>query len=112
MVPAGTVDVAASAQVPVSPPMLEVKVAGERVLLLRTPSGLVAFEAGCPHLGQPLRKAELHGTVLTCRHHRHRYALEDGACLWPVDVGDEQLRLREVGETSGRVWVRPAVRTA
>ncbi len=100
-------DVAASSEVPAAPPLLEVKVAGERVLLVRTPAGLAAFEAACPHLGQPLRRGELDGTTLTCRHHRHRYDVTDGTCVWP-GPGDAGLELREVGEVDGRVWVRPA----
>jgi phenylpropionate dioxygenase-like ring-hydroxylating dioxygenase large terminal subunit len=105
-VPSGTVAVADSDAVPSVPPFLEVKVAGERVLLARLPTGdLVAFPAACPHLGQPLRKAELDGVVLTCRHHRYRYDLADGRCVWPGGPHDEPLGRRQVGEVDGRVWV-------
>ena len=107
-VPPGTVDVAASDAVPTEPPFLEVKLAGTRILLARLGDGrVVAFTAGCPHLGQPLRRAELDGTVVTCRHHRHRFDLTDGRCVWPGDVHDAGLELHEVGETGGRVWARP-----
>jgi nitrite reductase/ring-hydroxylating ferredoxin subunit len=109
VVPPGTVDVAASSAVPTEPPFLEVKVAGSKLLLVRRPDGsIAAFPAGCPHLGQPLRKAELDGTVVTCRHHRHRYELTDGRCVWPGAPHDEGLELHPAGETDGRVWVRPA----
>lgn len=109
-VPRGTVDVAASAAVPTVPPFLEVKVAGAKLLLARRPDGsVVAFAAACPHLGQPLRTAELAGTVVTCRHHRYRYALTDGRCVWPGGPHEETLDLHEVGEVGGRVWVRPPV---
>jgi nitrite reductase/ring-hydroxylating ferredoxin subunit len=107
-IPAGTVDVAASADVPTSPPFRVVSVAGERLLLARHPDGhVVAFDAACPHQGQPLRKAELDGEVVTCRHHRYAYSLDDGRCVWPSGPRDEHLTLREVGEVGGRVWVRP-----
>lgn len=107
-VPPGTVDVAASSAVPRTPPFLEVRVAGTKVLLARRLDGsVVAFPAACPHLGQPLRKAELDGTVVTCRHHRYRYDLADGSCVWPAGPHDEVLELHEVGEVEGRVWVRP-----
>lgn len=107
-VPDGAVDVAASDAVPTGPPFLQVKVAGARVLLARRADGVVAaFPAACPHLGQPLRKGELDGDVLTCRHHRHRYALTDGHCVWPGGPHDEPLELYEAGEVEGRVWVRP-----
>ena len=106
--PAGTVDVAASDAVPTVPPFLEVKLAGTRVLLARRRDGrVVAFTAACPHLGQPLRRAELDGTVVTCRHHRYRFDLTDGRCVWPGDPHDEGLELHETGEIHGRVWVRP-----
>lgn len=107
-VPAGTVDVAASGAVPSTPPFLEVKVAGTKVLLARRPDGTVtAFPSVCPHLGQPLRRAELAGTVVTCRHHRYRYDLRDGRCVWPGGPHDAGLERYEAGETNGRVWVRP-----
>lgn len=112
-VPTGTVDVAASAAVPHIPPFLEVKVAGTRVLLARRADGsVVAFAAACPHLGQPLRKAELDGTVVTCRHHRYRYSLTDGRCVWPAGPHDETLELYEAGEVGGRVWVATPIRHA
>jgi phenylpropionate dioxygenase-like ring-hydroxylating dioxygenase large terminal subunit len=108
-VPEGAVDVAASAAVPSSPPWKAVTAGGERLLLLRHPAGhVVAVPNACPHLGQPLRKAGLDGTVLTCRHHRHRYDLDGGACVWPGGADDEPLEVRESGEVDGRVWVRVA----
>ena len=106
--PPGAVDVAASAKVPSASPFLAVKVAGQRVLLARHPAGhVVAFPDACPHLGQPLRRAELEGATLTCRHHRHRFALDDGACVWPAGPHDGGLELLDVVEVDGRVWVRP-----
>ncbi len=108
MVPTGTVDVADAARVSTAPPLLEVKVAGTKLLLLRRPDGtLRAFPAACPHLGRPLRKAALDGEVLTCPAHRHRYDVQDGRCVWPGGPHDDGLELFEVGETAGRVWVRP-----
>lgn len=108
-VPAGSVDVAASDAVPTSPPFKAVKVRGHRVLLARHAAGhVVAFPDACPHLGQPLRKAELVDGEVICRHHRHRFALDDGRCTWPGGPHDEGLGLLEVGEVDGRVWVRPA----
>lgn len=105
--PPGTVDVAAADQVPTTPPFKAVRVGGQRIVLVRHPAGhLVAFPDACPHLGQPLRKAELDGAELTCRHHRHRYDLGDGRCTWPGGPYDEHLPLWEVGEVDGRVWVR------
>lgn len=93
---------------PSAPPFLEVKVAGERVLLVRRHDGrLAAFDAACPHLGQPLRRGELDGSVVTCRHHRYRYDLDDGRCVWPGAAHDITLGLRDVGEVAGYVWVRP-----
>jgi phenylpropionate dioxygenase-like ring-hydroxylating dioxygenase large terminal subunit len=107
-VPPGTVAVARSDQVPSAPPFLEVKVAGERVLLVRRVDGrIAAFEAACPHLGHPLRRGEIDGSIVTCRHHRYRYDLDDGRCVWPGAAHEVTLGLREVGETAGHVWVRP-----
>lgn len=106
-VPAGTVEVAASAAVPSTPPFLPVEVAGAKLLLARRADGTIAaFPAACPHLGQPLRRAELDGTVVTCRHHHYRYDLSDGRCVWPGGPHDAELDLHAAGETDGRVWVR------
>lgn len=92
---------------PSAPPFLEVRVAGERLLLVRRYDGrLAAFGAACPHLGRPLRRGEIDGTIVTCRHHRHRYDLDDGRCVWPGASSDVALALREAGEVGGYVWVR------
>lgn len=105
--PPGAVRAGRVEDVPSAPPFAVVKVAGQRVLLARLPDGgLRAFPDACPHLAQPLRRAELDGTVLTCRHHRHRYDLVDGRCVWPDDGLDDDLPIWEVGEVDGVVWVR------
>lgn len=111
-VPAGAVVAGRADAVPSAPPFAVAKVDGQRVLLARLPDGrLRAFPDACPHLAQPLRRAELDGTVLTCRHHRHRYDLADGRCVWPGDELDDDLPVLEAGEVDGVVWVRPVGRT-
>lgn len=106
--PDGAVDVAAAADVPSQPPFLPVTVGGVALLLARTAEGhVVAFDAACPHLGQPLRRARLEADVLECRFHAHAYELRGGRCVRPGSDRDEPLELREAGEVDGRVWVRP-----
>ena len=106
--PPGSVEVAAAEDVPASPPFKAVRVRGHRVLLVRDPAGhVVAFPEACPHLGQPLRKAELIDGEVVCRHHRHRFALDGGRCTWPGGPYDEGLTMLDAGEVDGRVWVRP-----
>ncbi|MTV27494.1 Rieske 2Fe-2S domain-containing protein [Nitriliruptoraceae bacterium ZYF776] len=106
--PEGAVEVAAATDVPDRPPFLAATVGGHDVLVARLDGRLVAFDAACPHLGQPLRKArpQPDGT-LECRHHHHAYDLNDGRCVRPGAALDEPLTLHEVGEHDGRVWVRP-----
>lgn len=108
VVPAGTFDVTASAAVPTRPPLLEVRTPVGRLLLVRRGDGTVAaFPPACPHLGTSLRRASLEGDQVRCRQHRYRYRLDDGTCVWPGGAHDAGLTLYEVGETGGRVWVRP-----
>ena len=52
---------------------------GMDLVLLRTPSGIRAFEGRCPHQGALLGEGELDGAELVCRNHRWRFSIETGA---------------------------------
>lgn len=59
-------------------------VIGERrVLVLRTESGVFAFEDRCPHLGLPLSKGTLEGQTLTCFAHQFQFDAETGEGINP-----------------------------
>lgn len=50
----------------------------EDLVLVRTASGLRAYEGRCPHRGALLGEGELEGGALVCRNHRWRFDLETG----------------------------------
>jgi Fe-S cluster biogenesis protein NfuA/nitrite reductase/ring-hydroxylating ferredoxin subunit len=57
-------------------------VAGRRVLFLRLPGGLYAYEPACPACGTDLDTAELRGTEIACPGCGNRYdAVRAGRCL-------------------------------
>lgn len=88
-------------------PFLAVGVGGREVLLARTDDGsLYAFDAACPHLGNPLRHGHLTGCTLECPHHFYAYDLASGANVFPGDHADLRLAVHEVREVDGEVEVR------
>lgn len=90
------------------PPFASVTLDGERILLTRLGDGtVVAFEAACPHQGQPLSDGLLSGGVLECARHFYGYDLRDGRNVFPGDPGDPPLTVYEVVERDGWVWVGP-----
>lgn len=90
------------------PPFFTAEVAGRPVMVLRDGTGaLRAVGAACPHLGSPLRSAQVHGTTLECTHHFYAYDLETGENRFPGDTTDLQLPCHEVRVRHGAVWVRP-----
>jgi cytochrome P450/nitrite reductase/ring-hydroxylating ferredoxin subunit len=90
------------------------------VVLVRTASGLRAYEGRCPHRGALLGEGELDGGALVCRNHRWRFDLETGKreggpeCLAPcgtrevegevlVDVSSLLARRPEASRASRRL---------
>ena len=51
---------------------------GLDLVVVRTPTGLRAYQGRCPHQGALLGEGELDGATLVCRNHRWRFRLEDG----------------------------------
>lgn len=49
-----------------------------------------AIKDSCPHLGEPLSRGTLEGSLLTCPGHSWKFDVKTGACM----KGDEQLSLR------------------
>lgn len=89
------------------PPFLAVEVRGRSILLARTADGAIrAFDAACPHLGNPLRQGELDGCELTCPHHFYAYDLATGRNVFPGDDRDHDLRVHDVRTVEGQVEVR------
>jgi cytochrome P450/nitrite reductase/ring-hydroxylating ferredoxin subunit len=73
-------------------------VAGFDVVIVRTSSGLKAYQGRCPHQGALLGEGEVQGDTLVCRNHGWRFDAESGGrhggpqCLtaYPIEVrGDE-----------------------
>jgi cytochrome P450/nitrite reductase/ring-hydroxylating ferredoxin subunit len=91
---------------------------GLDVVVVRTRSGLRAFEGRCPHQGALLGEGEIEGGGLVCRNHRWRFELDSGRrdggpeCLasCPVDERDGALFL-DVSGLSGRARESKPTRT-
>jgi nitrite reductase/ring-hydroxylating ferredoxin subunit len=56
----------------------KVNVAGNDVLLLKTPTKLYALANRCAHMGGPLNEGKLDGDSVICPWHGSRFCLEDG----------------------------------
>jgi nitrite reductase/ring-hydroxylating ferredoxin subunit len=61
-----------------------VEVAGQRVLLCRTATGLHAMDEHCPHQQLSMEGARVRHNSVMCPHHGARFSLEDGRSLSPL----------------------------
>ena len=61
--------------------MTEVELEGHRFLVARVGEEYFVTDARCPHLGGPLVKGVLEGSVITCPWHHSQFDLRDGSCL-------------------------------
>jgi nitrite reductase/ring-hydroxylating ferredoxin subunit len=81
-----------------------VRVAGSRVCLVRTASGVHALDHACPHEGYGLTQGTLDGDVLTCAWHNWKFRVTDGACLvGEEDVASHHTEVRPDGAVAVRV---------
>src|SRR5580658_9076334 len=74
---------------------------GIDVVVVRTRSGLRAFEGRCPHQGAFLGEGEIEGDRLVCRNHRWRFKLDSGR----RDGGPECLASCPAVERDGAIFV-------
>lgn len=68
--------------------LLEVEVAGTKILLVRRGSEITAISANCPHAGAPLAEGVLHGDSVICPWHKAAFAAGSGRCLEPPAIDD------------------------
>jgi cytochrome P450/nitrite reductase/ring-hydroxylating ferredoxin subunit len=74
---------------------------GVELVVLRTRTGVRAYEGRCPHQGALLAEGSLDGDVLTCRNHGWRFDIETGRRL----DGPECLRACPVREKDNGIFV-------
>ena len=74
---------------------------GVPIVVVRTPTGLRAFEGRCPHQGTLLGEGEVERDHLVCRAHRWRFSLASGR----REGGTECLASYPVLERDGAVFV-------
>jgi 3-phenylpropionate/trans-cinnamate dioxygenase ferredoxin subunit len=65
-------------------------------LIARVGDEYYITDAHCPHLGGPLGKGVLEGTVLTCPWHHSQFDLKDGSCLRWTDWKGAVLSVAEL----------------
>ncbi|HEX2027848.1 MAG TPA: Rieske (2Fe-2S) protein [Nitriliruptorales bacterium] len=83
-----------------------VEVAGHRLLLGRLADGrVVAFNAACPHQGQPMDRGEVVGGTIVCPHHRYGYDARTGANVAPPAPAGLRLPVYAVEQREGWLWV-------
>lgn len=87
----------------------QVRVQGGRVLLLRTDSGIFAYEDRCPHLGLPLSAGTLAGGTLTCAAHHFQFDASTGEGINPSCL---RLRAYPVECRAGVICVELAEQTS
>jgi nitrite reductase/ring-hydroxylating ferredoxin subunit len=78
-----------------------VSAGGIDLVVVRTSTGLRAFEGRCPHQGALLGEGELDGGPLVCGNHGWRFDVESGR----RDGGPERLAACPVIERDGAVLV-------
>ena len=81
--------------------ILDLKLAGHKLLLSRLGETVQCFHNACSHLGVPIDSGECEDGVLTCPYHGFRFELSTGNCLtasaapplrpYPVKVGNGQV---------------------
>lgn len=83
--------------------MLEVEVAGVKVLLVHTEDGEIqAVQARCPHQGVALCRGELKGSTIVCPAHRWELDACTGRGLNP---GHAELALYPTKVEDGQIYV-------
>ena len=72
-----------------------------KVLFVRDPAGIRAFQPKCPHYGAPLQKGMICGTTLYCPWHKAAFDIGDGALLEPPALeGLKRYPVRVEGDTA------------
>jgi nitrite reductase/ring-hydroxylating ferredoxin subunit len=86
----------------------EVLVAGGVMAVVRTPSGLHAFENNCAHMGVALSRGRVEGDTVICPMHDWAYDLRTASITYPPCAGRfATFFIKEEGDS---VMVWPAVR--
>lgn len=85
--------------------LLEARVDGREVLLVRTDEGIVACPAICPHMEERLAHGIVDGNVLTCSKHLWQWDLGTGD---PIGLAEERLAVAPVREVDGKLLVNVA----
>lgn len=65
--------------------LLEVEVSDRRILLVRADDSLVACQAVCPHMDEPLALGFCDGKILTCSKHLWQWSLVTGEAMGPAE---------------------------
>ena len=78
--------------------MIGVAVEGTPVLLINVEGIVHAYVDACPHLGTPLSRGSLRGSVLTCATHQWQFDAQTGCGINPLRVCLEPLPLEIQGD--------------
>ncbi len=82
--------------------LLEVEVDDQRILLVRTDDNLVACQAVCPHMDEPLALGFCDGKILTCSKHLWQWSLATGEAMGPAE---EDITIAPVRVENNMIYV-------
>lgn len=100
--------VAAASDVPSEAPWPEFVVGDAAIVLVRDGDDDVrAVRSWCPHMGTPMTRAEVTGSMIECSRHFYAYDLATGRNTFPGEEQDADLGIFEVEVRDDGVWVRP-----
>ena len=77
------------------------KIAGRRVVVACTNSGIHAFDNACPDQGYGLATGSLDGEVITCQWHNWKFDVATGTCL----RGEQDVASHPISIRGNEVWV-------
>ena len=77
------------------------KIAGRRVVVAGTNSGIHAFDNACPDQGYGLATGSLDGEVITCQWHNWKFDVATGTCL----RGEQDVASHPISIRGNEVWV-------
>lgn len=77
---------------------LVVNVGGKGIVVVDTPSGLVAVQSECPHNGGPICEGELSGGILSCPWHGYNFNVHTGECEDDLALKLERYDVRTIGD--------------
>ncbi|WP_213880836.1 FAD-dependent oxidoreductase [Pseudomonas sp. dw_358] len=99
----------------------QVQIGEQKILLIRVPQGVRAYQGDCPHSGAPLAEGAVCDGKIICPWHKAAFAVQNGALCeppaldalksYPVQVIEGQVHVGDVPSEPSRIPLRSDDRT-